>query len=161
MLHPCTQACAAALLRDSVPDAWDRVWEGPDNPTDYCRAAVSRAASIESFWVPRFLSTPTISSSTSSGTGGVLSLEQWRSTPLDLHQLFRPAALLNALRQQAARTSGAALDALRLAATCDVRRLPTGVLAVPLAGVMLQGAAFDGERLSALMQVRGRRGGGG
>jgi hypothetical protein len=88
--------------------------------------------------------------------------------PLELRQLFRPGALLDALRQRAARLQGrsgsggggggggggTALDELRLATAFDPRRLPAGAAAAALSGLMLQGARLDGERMAAVAQVR-------
>lgn len=153
-----------------MPDAWDRVWEGPEAPADYVRAAVSRAAAVESAWAPRLAAGP--------GGGGGALLQQ----PLALHELFRPAAFLNALRQRSARMlaaasrgaaittttsssggsnsnsgggGGCALDELWLASSFDPSRLPPGAGAAALRGLLLQGARLEGGRLVPVSQVGG------
>ena len=139
------QALATALLQEQVPPQWEALWEGcPDTPADYCRAALRRATAIERLWY-----------APSQSPGGLLAAKQ----PLDLSQLFRPGALLNALRQAAARQSGVPLDGLRLATSCDPRRLGGGgAMVVQLGGLMLQGASFNGTQLRPVEVVsRGAR----
>jgi hypothetical protein len=141
------QAIAAALIQEQIPPQWEALWEGcPDIPADYCRAALRRATAIERFWY-----------APSQSPGGLLAAKQ----PLDLSQLFRPGALLNALRQAAARLSGVPLDGLRLATSCDPRKLPGGsaALVVQLGGLMLQGASFNGTQLQPVEAVSWDRGG--
>eukprot|EP00955_Chlamydomonas_euryale_P013918 150324-Chlamydomonas_euryale.AAC.1 len=43
------QKLGQSLLADEVPTAWDRAWEGPEAPTDYCRAAMRRAVAVEAW----------------------------------------------------------------------------------------------------------------
>ena len=156
----------AALLQDAVPDAWRDAWPaGPDGAADFVRAALARASAIEAAWAPRFVD----GARGGSGSGDSAAAAAAREAaalrggpPLQLSQLFRPAALLGALRQAAARASGAAvagrgaggslpaaLDALRLVSAIDPALLPPAALApAPVAGLLLQGAAFDGRRLA-------------
>ncbi len=87
-------------------------------------------------------------------------MEQWAarsqagsllgSGPLDLSQLFRPRALVNALRQQTARQLGVSMDQLKLVTAWDARRLASSSPAVHMqvSGLLIQGAAFDGTRLA-------------
>lgn len=82
--------------------------------------------------------------------------------PLDLGTLFRPAALLNALEQQACRAAGVALGQLQLVSCWPGASLPhagqPGRLAVQVAGLLLQGALFDGYSLQPVQQVRSEMG---
>jgi hypothetical protein len=72
---------------------------------------------------------------------------------LDLSQPFRPGALLSALSQQAARQAGVALGQLQLVACWRGARLADGSgLAVPVTGLLLQGALFDGTGLQPVQQ---------
>lgn len=43
------QKSGAALMSDTVPAAWDTLWEGPESPLDYCRAVVNKAVAIEAW----------------------------------------------------------------------------------------------------------------
>jgi hypothetical protein len=135
------QAQARCLLTNTLPPAWEAAWDaGPDTPLEFCRAALARATALELTWRPRC-----------SAPGGLLG---GSGAPLHLGELFRPGALLQALRQAAARSSGLALDGLRLVTTCDPRRLPPQCpLQVAVTGLVIQGASFDGTRLTPLQQV--------
>jgi hypothetical protein len=88
---------------------------------------------------------------------------------LDLSTAFRPGALLSALAQQAARQAGVALGQLQLVAcwsrggggaTAHASPAPVAVLGdgaspleVPVTGLLVQGALFDGGRLTPVQQV--------
>jgi len=73
--------------------------------------------------------------------------------PLDLSTPFRPAALLNALEQAACRAAGVALGQLQLASCWQGAGQAGGGLVVPVTGLLLQGALFDGYSLTAVQQV--------
>lgn len=109
------------------------------------RSAVRRAAAVEAW------------NSLSQKPGSLLA--NAGSSPqdaLDLGQLFRPGAFVNALQQQAARTAGVPLSDLRLVSVWPGGRLARGrecALAVHVCGVMLQGALFDGHSLGPAWQV--------
>lgn len=81
--------------------------------------------------------------------------------PLDLSTAFRPAALLNALEQQACREARVALGELQLASCWPGASLAgagqPGRLRVAVTGLLLQGALFDGYSLQPVQQVRGMR----
>lgn len=130
---PALQALAASLVADAVPEAWDAVWEGPAMPAEYCAAVMRRAAAIEQW-------------AASAAAGSLLD----GASPLDLSELLHPGAFLNALRQQTARALSTPLDALRLDSAWDSGRLRGATLAVPVAGLLIQGASFEGSRLTAL-----------
>jgi dynein heavy chain 2 len=126
-----SQALGAALLADAVPDAWAAAWAvGPASPGAYLRGLAARAAALEQ-WSARCQA------------GALLA-----SGPLDLSQLLPPRALLNALRQQAARQLGASMDQLRLAVAWEGRRLGSAAAQMQVGGLLIQGAAFDGARLA-------------
>lgn len=87
------------------------------------------------------------------GGGSSSSLQQ----PLDLSVPFRPAALLNALEQQACREAGVALGQLQLASCWPgASSMPggrPGGFAVQVTGLLLQGALFDGYVLQPVQEV--------
>mmetsp|Transcript_33539 Transcript_33539/g.74227 ORF Transcript_33539/g.74227 Transcript_33539/m.74227 type:complete len:2007 (+) Transcript_33539:3-6023(+) len=132
-LSSTVQALGTALLADRIPSSWDQLWEGPESPSDYCRAAVSRAAAIEQWW-------------SKCSSGSLLT-----SGALDLSNLFHPGTFLNALRQQTARQLQVPMDMLKLATTWDPSRLGGGVTLM-IGGLQIQGATFDGARLNAVAQ---------
>lgn len=73
---------------------------------------------------------------------------------LDLSTPFRPAALLNALEQQACRTAGVALGQLQLASCWPGASYGgKGGFLVQVTGLLLQGALFDGYSLQPVQQV--------
>lgn len=134
------QTTGGALLKDAVPVAWDVLWEGPESPLDYCRAAVEKALAIETWW------------QRCSGQGGLLGAGS--SMPaLELSALFHPSTFLNALRQQASRALSVAMDGLHMVTCWDAARLAGLAGAAPVAaigGLVAQGAWFDGQRLTSL-----------
>ena len=72
-----------------TPTSWLSLSEGPLDPLDYLSSVVSKAASVER-WYLKVKSNPQDSSSL------------FRE-PVDLSDLFTPNIFLNAFRQQAAR----------------------------------------------------------
>ena len=67
-----------------TPMSWLSKWDGPEDPMQYLRGLVARAAAIQG-WVEK------------AESGRLL------SETLDLAELFHPDTFLNALRQQTAR----------------------------------------------------------
>lgn len=139
VLCPHVQSTGSKLLHDQIPAAWDAHWEGPECPLEYCKAAMAKATAVESWYARANIAEGLLSS----------------QAPLYLGQLFRPGAFLNAIRQQAARQSGMSLDQLQLATTWDARRLPADApLHVQLGGLAIEGAQFDGIRISPSSEVQ-------
>lgn len=102
--NPCILAHPFSPL-SQLPPAWDRAWEGPESPTEYCRSVVRRAVAVEAWWG-------------AAKSGALLS-----GAPLDLSDLFHPGTFLNALRQFSARQLGVPLDMLKLASCWDAGRV--------------------------------------
>lgn len=50
MLTPKTEAEATQLMANTVPAAWEKIWEGPENPTTWIRVA-NRKGSALMKWV--------------------------------------------------------------------------------------------------------------
>ncbi|KXZ45909.1 DHC7 protein [Gonium pectorale] len=139
-LSSSVQANGAALLTDTVPGAWDAAWEGPEAPMDYCRAVVAKALAIENHW----------QRCTQPGGGGLLD-GSGGAGPLELSSVFHPGTFLNALRQQSARSLGCSMDTLKPVTSWDAGKMRAAAGAAPvvlLGGMIMQGATFDGSRLS-------------
>jgi hypothetical protein len=89
--------------------------------------------------------------------GGSSSSSSSLQQPLDLSLPFRPAALLNALEQQACREAGVALGQLQLAScwpgASSMHGGRQGGFAVQVMGLLLQGALFDGYMLQPVQEV--------
>ena len=117
------------LMRDRVPDAWDDLWEGPEDPLRYVTRAGEQATAVSN-WHAQAVS------------GTLLD-----GADLDLRALFRPAAFLNAIRLEAANARGISMDGLRLVSSWD----GVGVAGVPacvkVCGLAMSGATFDGRAL--------------
>ena len=55
LVHPRTERFPSSTLPSllsplQMPGPWDSTCEGPESPTDYCRAVVARAAAVEQWW---------------------------------------------------------------------------------------------------------------
>nr|BCL66104.1 cytoplasmic dynein 1b heavy chain [Volvox africanus] len=136
------QVSGSALLSDTVPGTWDAAWEGPEAPMDYCRAVVAKALAIEGHW--QRCQQP--------GGGGLLD-GSCGAGPLELSSVFHPGTFLNALRQQSARALGCSMDTLKPVTSWDSARLRSAAGMAPvvlLGGMIMQGATFDGNRLSSV-----------
>ncbi|XP_055895255.1 cytoplasmic dynein 2 heavy chain 1-like isoform X1 [Biomphalaria glabrata] len=122
------QMLAAALLNQETPLDWLNKWDGPEDPVQYLRGLVSRAAAIQK-WVER------------AESGALL-----RET-LDLSELFKPDTFLNAFRQQIAREMKCSMDSLKF--VCSWRGSIQGArTSIKVGGLMIEGCTFDGSRLS-------------
>jgi len=126
MLSPAAVATGQALLANQLPAAWDALWEGPEDPVQYITAAMGIVSAVDKSWQLV-------------GQGGLL------SQPINLSHFFQPQVFLNALRQQTARSLGVSMDSLKLVTSWDQGALKDGVA---VTGLQLQGAIFDGRRLS-------------
>ncbi|KAG2426397.1 hypothetical protein HYH02_014824 [Chlamydomonas schloesseri] len=134
------QSSGAALLADVIPGSWDAAWEGPEAPMDYCRAVVAKALAIEGHWAR----------CQQPGGGGLLD-GSGGAGPLELSSVFHPGTFLNALRQQSARSLGCSMDMLKAVTSWDAAKLKAAAGGAPVAllgGLTMQGATFDGSRLS-------------
>lgn len=129
LLTPAIQTTATALLGNTVPAAWQELWEGPERPQGWLRAVVARKVALAR-WV------------------GAAQQGSLLGEGLDLGELFSPNTFLNALRQQTARKARLSMDKLVLASSWSSRSLPNASLSVRLEGLWLQGATFAGASLS-------------
>ena len=69
---------------------------------------------------------------------------------MNLAHLYHADTFLNALRQQTARELKESMDNLQLVTTWDTTYNPGHSLAATVEGLLVQGAAMDGRRLTAL-----------
>jgi dynein heavy chain 2 len=125
LLTPATFAAGKLLMEGAVPPSWEKHWEGPEEPTSYCKAVVTRMLAVNGM-LERARS------------GALL------SRPVRLDGFFHPKTFLNALRQQSARESSVAIDTLVLVTAWDEGSTRSGVV---VEGLRLQGAVFDNGRL--------------
>lgn len=126
------QRTGADLMASRVPPHWSSLWDGPEEPRAWMRAAVARVKALQG-WVQRC-----------SRGAGVL------GSPVRLGELFRPETFLNAVRQQTARAVGVAIDKLTLETSFAGRRalLDAGVaegVIVEVESLLLQGATLGGS----------------
>lgn len=130
LLTPEVQSEITALLANEVPKSWVARWaHGPEKARAWVRALVSRKVALVG-WVK-------------DATQGKL-LE----SPRYLSELLHPGVFLNALRQETARASNCAIDELRLVSAWKHSLLESEPTSMRLGGLLLQGAEFDGSRLS-------------
>lgn len=128
MLTPAIQAIATELLKGTLPMIWEKLWDGPTNPSSWIRLVNKKGVSLCS-WVQRVQS------------GGLL------KSPVNLSDLFHPETFLNAFRQRSARLYKVAIDELKIVSSFEASKLgKEGV--IQLEGLYLQGCAFDGIRLA-------------
>ena len=100
MLTPKIEVEATALLKNSVPQSWEKQWEGPENPSNWLRTLCKKGSAIVS-WVERAKS------------------QQLLRAPVNLGDLLQPETFLNAFRQKSARMFNVAIDELKLVSTFE------------------------------------------
>ena len=86
------------LMRQETPPAWQKLWEGPEDPWDYIKVIVAKVNRVEKW------------------SGKATSLLQSNSNedPLDLSDLFHPDTFLGAFRQATARHYSVSMESLKL-----------------------------------------------
>uniref|UniRef100_A0A915E5T1 Cytoplasmic dynein 2 heavy chain 1 n=1 Tax=Ditylenchus dipsaci TaxID=166011 RepID=A0A915E5T1_9BILA len=125
---------AKALLSQEIPASWDSSWTGTKNLREYMEQLIHKAKAIQNLL----------------GVASKGSLLEDKS--LSLAQLFRPVALLNALRQVTARKKQTSMEKLRLATAWQASQLASETHIV-LSNLQLQGALFDGKELRPVGQT--------
>ena len=120
---------AQSLLKGESPASWQTRWQGPEEPMDYIRSIVHRAGETRK-WVAK-------------AESGALTRD-----PLDLSDIFHPDTFLSALAQEAAREHGVSMSALRLASSWSRAGVPGAKVTVRVSGLQVEGATFDGARLT-------------
>ena len=120
---------AASLLRQDTPASWHKLWSGPENPMDYIKTIVFKAAEIQK-WQSKM-------------DRGALLKEN-----LDLADLFNPDTFLSALAQQSSRDYRISMTSLKLATSWSKGGVTGAKVSIKVGSLQLEGANFDGIRLS-------------
>ena len=123
---------AASLLQQETPTNWLSKWSGPENPTEFIKAMVLKVNEIQKW-------------SSKIEQGSLL------KENIDLSDLFHPDTFLSALAQQTAREYGVSMSDLKLQSSWSRGGMPGVKLSVKIHALELEGAMFDGVRLSASM----------
>lgn len=133
MLTPVIQNIATELLRGALPQNWEKMWDGPINPSSWLRSLTKKGSALIE-WVNRVKQ------------GALL------RSPVVLSDLLHPETFLNAFRQRSARQFKVAIDELKLVSSFENGKLDKSA-SIALDGLYLQGCAFDGSKLS---DIRGQ-----
>lgn len=133
MLTPNIQNIATELLKGTLPPQWEKLWEGPINPSQWMRILNKKGLSLCE-WVQKVKQ-------------GVL-----LKGPVTVSDLLHPETFLNAFRQRSARQFKVAIDELKLVSSFEAGKLEKGA-SIQLDGLYLQGCAFDGTNLT---DIRGQ-----
>ena len=120
---------AASLLKQETPASWHKLWSGPDNPMDYIKTIVFKAAEIQK-WQSKM------------DQGSLL------KENLDLADLFNPDTFLSSLAQQSAREYNISMTSLKLANSWSKGGVSGAKVSIRVGSLQLEGANFDGIRLS-------------
>ncbi|KAJ3360793.1 Cytoplasmic dynein 2 heavy chain 1 [Kappamyces sp. JEL0680] len=128
LLSNYTQSLGQALLRDETPEAWKKLWDGPEKAQHFMDSAVSKATSV------------------------LQAVETYRKgeffvSSISLGIFFQPVTFLNALRQQTSRKLNRPMDSLTLLSSWSPGEI-TSAISMKIDGVVVQGCLFDGNRLA-------------
>ncbi len=123
-------ALADSLLRHETPGRWQKAWDGPEDPLEYVQTLCHKADRVQQWH-------------------DLARQDALLRGDLTLSDLFHPDTFLGALRQLTSRQYGTAMDELRLVNAWSQGGLSGAKLVVRVTGLMLEGATFDGQRLSA------------
>jgi len=128
LLTPEVQSDAGAIMEQTTPMKWVKMWAGPDDPMQYLHALVAKTMALQG-WVEKV------------ERGSLLSSE------VNLSDLFHPNTFLNAIRQKTARLSKVSMDELRLVCSW-IGKVNGAKYQVKVCGLQIEGCVFDGSRLS-------------
>lgn len=128
MLTPKIESDATQLMSNQVPSAWEKKWEGPENPTNWIRVVTKKGNALIS-WVQH------------------VQAKSLLKNGINLSDLFHPETFLNAFRQRNSRIMKVAIDELKLVS--DFRNASTAKEGtVILNGLWLQGSGFQSGQLT-------------
>lgn len=133
MLTPKIQTEATALLKNTVPEAWEKLWEGPENPLAWIRILCKKGLQLVT-WVQK------------------VQQKSLLTSPVTISDLLHPETFLNAFRQKSARMNEVAIDELKLVSSFEQGKI-TASGSIQCEGLYLQGCAFDGARMA---EIRGK-----
>ena len=126
MLTPKIESDATQLMSNQVPAAWEKKWEGPDEPTNWIRVVNRKGLALVT-WVQH------------------VQAKSLLRNGINLSDLFHPETFLNAFRQRNSRIMKVAIDELKLISEFSDAGVKEGTVA--LQGLWLQGSGFDGRQL--------------
>ncbi|VDD85243.1 unnamed protein product [Enterobius vermicularis] len=112
-------------MAHTTPEEWQDLWRGPSEPLQYTASLVYKAKSIEEL---KHIATE----------------KQFFCSPIKLSKLFRPIALLNALRQYTARKKKMSIDDLQMQNSWSSNILKADVV-LTVTDIFIQGALFERE----------------
>uniref|UniRef100_A0A914XX81 Cytoplasmic dynein 2 heavy chain 1 n=1 Tax=Panagrolaimus superbus TaxID=310955 RepID=A0A914XX81_9BILA len=116
---------AQSLMIHQTPPLWDQLWPGPDDPISYLETLAYKAKATQTM-------------SENSNSNSLL------NEPINLFNLFRPSALLNAFRQLVARTKKLSMDNLKFVNSWKASDFATESKTLQISPIQIQGAIFDG-----------------
>ena len=115
------------LWTGKTPQAWIKVWEGPDEPITFLKSVIYKVKRITN-WSIQFTT-----------------LLNGPSIPLS--GFLRPCPLLNAFRQKSGQLTCYSLESLGLVCSWDLNSIEKNVPYLAIDGLSIQGCKFDGTRL--------------
>lgn len=119
---------AKSILRQETPLAWQKLWNGPENPTDYIKCIVSKVNEIQK-WTSRV------------DQGSLL------KDSIDFSDLFFPDTFLSALAQQSAREFNVSMSEMKLHTSWSKGGVSGAKISIKVSLLQLEGATFDGVRM--------------
>lgn len=111
LLTPMIESEATSLLKNMVPPAWEKGWEGPENPSNWIRT-INRKGLALAGWFTKAQSNSVL-------RGNVT-----------LSDLLHPETFLNALRQRSARILKIAINELKLVSSFEQGKLDKSAINV-------------------------------
>uniref|UniRef100_A0A158R4I4 Cytoplasmic dynein 2 heavy chain 1 n=1 Tax=Syphacia muris TaxID=451379 RepID=A0A158R4I4_9BILA len=120
-----TVSQANSIIKHQTPEEWQELWRGPKEPYQYISSLIFKATSINELKT-------------------AAKKHQLLTTPIKLSKLFRPIALINALRQYTARKEKTSIDELKLQNSWKPNHTD-GSTFMEITGLYIQGAIFEQE----------------
>ncbi|KAJ3130163.1 Cytoplasmic dynein 2 heavy chain 1 [Nowakowskiella sp. JEL0407] len=134
LMTPEISKIGAQLCRSETPSTWLSSWEGSENPSVFLSELISKSTAVNK-----------LHEKTLQNSNAIL------MEPVKLSDLFNPTAFLNAFRQHTSRKLKKSMDSLQLVSSwtgSDLVVANMQVIKISVSGLLIQGANFDGIRLS-------------
>ena len=129
LLNEKTKKVASSLLKQQTPESWQKLWQGPEDPSVYIKTIVAKVQEVRK-WKNRM------------SKGDLL------GDVIDLADLFSPDTFLSALAEESSKQNSISMSEMTLRTTWSKSGVPGSSLAVRVTGLQLEGASFDGVRLN-------------
>jgi len=117
-----------SLLQNQIPDAWIKLWEGPELPLNYIKSLSKKITGVISY-VNYAIN------------------DNLLENPLNLADFIHPDAFISALRQNSARRNKIPIDQLELACDFSNTRKDPNIIVAKISGLFLQGSDLEGGQL--------------